>query len=174
MSTVKISRRYAVALFDLIQDGVSLLPAVGEAVELSRCDEARVVFDSPLYPQSVKLAIFDKAVLAEGRDEVMRLASLLISRGKVSLLPEILDQLELMIAEAGSSVDAEVVSAVPLSKRAVLALSKNLESQIGKKVRVIAHEDTSILGGLVIRIGDRKIDCSVKSKLDGMKCAIIG
>ena len=174
MSTVKISRRYAVALFDLIQDGVSLLPAVGEAVELFRCDEARVVFDSPLYPQSVKLAIFDKAVLAEGRDEVMRLASLLISRGKVSLLPEILDQLELMIAEAGSSVDAEVVSAVPLSKRAVLALSKNLESQIGKKVRVIAHEDKSILGGLVIRMGDRKVDCSVKSKLDGMKCAIIG
>ncbi|MDQ6952908.1 MAG: ATP synthase F1 subunit delta [Mariprofundaceae bacterium] len=174
MSTSKISRRYAVALFDLMQEGVMLLPALKQASDLTSCAEAKDVFASSGYSEAVKCAIFDKVLSDDGREEVMRLVALLASRGKITLLPEILGELELLISQAGISVEAEVVSAVPLDASLLKALSDILGSQIGKKVSLVAHEDPSLLGGLVIRIGDRKIDCSVKSKLDGMKRAIVG
>jgi len=174
MSTAKISRRYAVALFELTQEGLSLLPALKQASSLLLCDEANDVLVSAAYSDAVKYAIFDKVLNDDGREEVLRLAQLLISRGKLTLLPEILAELEWLLAQAGSSMDAEVISAVPMKAAALTALAKQLGSQVGKKVTLVAHEDPSLLGGLVIRIGDRKIDCSVKSKLDGMKHAIVG
>ncbi|MDQ6974834.1 MAG: ATP synthase F1 subunit delta [Mariprofundaceae bacterium] len=175
MSAAKISRRYAVALFELAQEGVSFMPALEQASAVMLCADAEAVLSSTAYSESVKISIFDKVLHGlANREEVMRLISLLISRGKISLLPEILSELESLMSESGSAVDAEVVSAVPLSAASLLALSKQLGSQIGKKVTLVAHEDPRLLGGLVIRIGDRKIDCSVKSKLDGMKRAIIG
>ncbi|MDQ6991020.1 MAG: ATP synthase F1 subunit delta [Mariprofundaceae bacterium] len=175
MSSTKISRRYAVALFELAQEGVSFMPALEQASAVMLCADAESVLTSSAYSESVKIAIFDKILKSVAdRKEVMRLISLLISRDKISLLPEILSELEALISQAGSSVDAEVVSAIPLNASVLQALSKQLGSQIGKKVTLVAHEDPSLLGGLVIRIGDRKIDCSVKSKLDGMKRAIIG
>jgi len=174
MSTTKISRRYAVALFDLIQDGVLLLPALREAAELSVSSEVGYVFDSSSYPNEVKCSIFDKVLTGDGREEVLRLVELLIQRGKISLLSEILSELELMIVRAGSSVDVEVTTAIKLGAAGVASLVKSLGAQTGKKVNVVAYEDPAIIGGVVIRMGDRKIDCSVKSKLDGMKRAIIG
>jgi len=175
MSSTKISRRYAVALFELAQEGVSFMPALEQASAAMLCADAEAVLTSTVYSEDVKIAIFDKILNGvANREEVMRLIALLISRGKISLLPEILSELEALMSQAGSSVDAEIVSAVPLNARSLLALSKQLGSQIGKKVTLLAHEDPSLLGGFVIRIGDRKIDCSVKSKLDGMKRAIIG
>jgi len=174
MNTAKISRRYAVALFELTQEGTILLPALQQASSLLQCDEAKGVLASTVYSENVRLSIFDKVLDESGREEVLRLVRLLISRGKLSLLPEILAELELLLAQAGSSVDADVFSAVPLKSASLTALAKQLGSQIGKKVNLVAHEDPSLLGGLVIRIGDRKIDCSVKSKLDGMKHAIVG
>jgi len=174
MSTTKISRRYAVALFDLIQEGVILMPALKQASDLMLCDDAQDVLSSAVYSEAMKCAIFNKIVTGGGNKEVMRLIFLLSSRGKISLLPEILTELESLISQAGNTVDAEVTSAVPLNAASLVKLSKSLGSQIGKKVTLVAHEDPSLLGGLVIRIGDRKIDCSVKSKLNGMKRAIIG
>jgi len=174
MSTAKISRRYAVALFELTQEGTVLLPALKQASALLLCDDAKDVLASAVYSESVKYMIFDKVLSDDGREEVLRLVQLLISRGKLTLLPEILVELELLLSQAGSSMDAEVFSAVPLKASALTTLAKQLGSQVGKKVTLVAHEDPSLLGGLVIRIGDRKIDCSVKSKLDGMKRAIVG
>jgi len=174
MSTAKISRRYAVALFELTQEGMVLLPALKQASDLAECAEAKDVLESSIYSETVKCAIFDKVLNEAGRDDIMRLVSLLSLRGKIALLPEILAELELLISKSGSSMDAEVFSAVPLSASSLTALSKKLGKQVGKKVTLVAHEDPCLLGGLVIRIGDRKIDYSVKSKLDGMKRAIVG
>jgi len=174
MMTSKISRRYAVALFEIIQEGTALLPALKQAADLAANTEAIELLESSVYPESVKCSVFDKILSENGRDDIMNLVKLLVSRHKVSLLPEILEEVELLIAQAGSTVDAEVTSAVPLSKRVLVALSASLASQIGKKVSLTTHEDPSLIGGFVLCIGDRKIDCSVKSKLSGMKRAIIG
>jgi len=173
MSTTKISRRYAVALFELIQEGVDVRPALQSAAAFVANDEAAVVLNSPVYPDDIKVAVLTKAASGKGSEEVARLASLLCGRNKALLLPEIAGQVDEMIRQADSAVDAEITSAVDLSADAQAALASSLESAIGKKVQIVANKDESIVGGVVIRLGDRKIDCSVKGKLDGMKRAII-
>lgn len=174
MSTTKISRRYAVALFELIQEGVDVRPALLEAVTFASDDEAKAILGSPAYPTSMKCAMLSKAVSGAGTNEVSRLIEILCERNKVSLLPEISFLVDQMVAESESSVDAEVVSAVKLTAAVQESLAGSLTSAVGKTVNIIASTDEAILGGVVIRIGDRKIDCSVKGRLDGLKKAIIG
>ena len=173
MSTAKISRRYAVALFELIQEGTDVRPALLEAAAFSSDAAASAILESSAYPNTVKCAMLNKAVSGSGSKEVSRLIGLLCERNKLTLLPEISYLVDEMIAESESSVDAEVTSAVKLTAAAQKALAGSLTSAVGKTVNVITNKDASILGGVVIRIGDRKIDCSVRGRLDGLKRAIV-
>jgi len=173
MSTAKISRRYAVALFELIQEGTDVRPALLEAATFASNAEAQAILASPAYPNAVKVAMLGKAVSAAGAKEVSRLVGLLCERNKSVLLPEISSLVDEMVAESESSIDAEVTSAVKLTAAVQKSLAGSLTSAVGKTVNIIANKDASILGGVVIRIGDRKIDCSVKGRLDGLKRAIV-
>jgi len=173
MSTAKISRRYAVALFELIQEGVNIRPALLEAAAFSADADAKAILESPAYPNTVKCAMLSKAVSGSGAEEISRLVGLLCERGKACLLPEIACLVDEMIAESESSVDAKVTSAVKLTAAVQKSLAAGLTSAVGKTVNIIADKDAAILGGVVIRIGDRKIDCSVKGRLDGLRKAIV-
>jgi len=174
MSTAKISRRYAVALFELIQEGADIRPALLEVASFASDADAKVILESPAYPNTMKCAMLNKAISGSGSKEVARLVDLLCERGKACLLPEIACLVDEMIAASESSVDATVISATKLTAAAQKSLSASLTSAVGKTVNIIADKDASILGGVVIRIGDRKIDCSVKGRLDGLKKAIVG
>jgi len=173
MSTTKISRRYATALFDLIQEGVDILPALKEAAAFAANDEAKAILESPSYPDEMKQAMLNQAISSAGREEVSRLVGLLCSRGKATLLPEIASLVGKMLAKAESSVDVAITSAVDLDSGVQDTLSKGLSSATGKKIRLVMDTDTSILGGMIVRIGDRRIDYSVKGRLDGLKKAIV-
>ncbi len=173
MSTTKISRRYATALFDLIQEGVDIQPALMEAASFAANDEAKAILESPLYPDEMKQAMLNQAISSSGKEEVSRLIGLLCSRGKAILLPEIASLVTEMLAKAESSVDVAITSAVDLDSDIQEALSKGLSSATGKKTRLVMDTDKSILGGIIIRIGDRRIDYSVKGRLDGLKKAIV-
>jgi F-type H+-transporting ATPase subunit delta len=174
MSTAKVSRRYAQALFDLIQEGAPLQAALNEAAAFAGNDDVLAVLESPAYPASVKAGLFDKVVSGKGSDEIKRLVALLAERGKVQLLPEIASLVEELIAAASSEVDAEVSVAVDLDDKLKDALAAALSEASGRKVRMNVNKDESILGGVVVRIGDRKLDYSLKSKLDGLKRSMVG
>jgi|UPI00036D7388 F-type H+-transporting ATPase subunit delta len=173
MSTAKISRRYAVALFELIQEGSDIRPALLKAAAFASDADAKAILESPAYPNAMKCAMLNKAASGSGTKEVSRLIGLLCERGKACLLPEIACLVDEMIAESESSVDAEVASATKLTAAVQKSLAASLTTAVGKKVNIIADKDAGILGGVVIRIGDRKIDCSVKGRLDGLKKAIV-
>jgi F-type H+-transporting ATPase subunit delta len=117
--------------------------------------------------------MLNKAVSSAGKEEISRLNNMLCSRGKATLLPEIAELVNGMVAQAESSVDVDVTSAVALTPESQKALASELSSETGKKAHLIMHTDKSILGGMIIRIGDRKIDCSVRGRLDGLKRTIV-
>lgn len=173
MSTAKISRRYAVALFELIEEGVDVRPALLEAAAFASDAEAKAILESPAYPSTMKCNMLKKAISGVGVKEISRLVEILCERNKAVLLPEIACLVDQMVAESEASVDAEVTSAVKLTAAVQKSLAESLTSAVGKAVNIIANKDASILGGIVIRIGDRKIDCSVRSRLDGLKKAIV-
>jgi F-type H+-transporting ATPase subunit delta len=121
----------------------------------------------------------DKARLVEaalaGVDPlVLNLARLLLRRGKTELGPQVREAFqELMDAAQGIS-HATVTSAVPLAPGDVSAVTDRLTQLTGGPVVVKTQVDESILGGLVVRIGDRLIDGSTKSKLVALKQQLAG
>jgi len=172
MSTSLISRRYAVALFELIGEGVKLEADLARVAAVVALDEVSEVLMSPAYPASLKQEV---VILAAGEGvmpEVVRLMATLTERNKTTLLPEISAMVEEMIHAAESAVDAEVTVAVPIDDYTKTKLINALTVSTGKTVRVNVSEDKSILGGMVVQIGDRKIDYSLRTKLAGLHRAL--
>ena len=71
-------------------------------------------------------------------------------------------------------VTADVTSAVPLSDSQMLAITAALKQTVGRTVSLTSKIDASILGGLIVRVGSRMVDSSIKSKLQRLKLAMKG
>lgn len=172
MSTTSISRRYARALFELQVDGVSIATPLGNAAQVVAVAEVAAVLNEPKYPAAVKAKIVDKAAGGLSK-EVSRLVVMLCERNKTSLLPEINELFESMLRQASSEVEAEVVTATPLTRAAQEKIAAALSKSTGRKVVLKASQDAGILGGLVVRLGDRQIDYSLRTRLEGLKRAMV-
>lgn len=171
MRTQQISRRYAQALFELEQEGGKNRAALEKLAAVASLAEVREVLANPNYPASLKASVLEKAA-GKLPAEMQRLVAMLCERGKAELLPEIAELFEAMQRAAESEVEAEVVSAVALSDAQQKSLAKALGASAGRSVRLKVREDAHILGGLVVRIGDRLIDYSVRSRLEALKRAM--
>jgi len=91
----------------------------------------------------------------------------------VSSLPDITDAFQEFVDSEKGVERAEIISAVPLTKTQLEAITKNLTLLVGKEISVTTLTDESIIGGFVARVGDRLIDGSVKTRLDDMKRELI-
>ncbi len=168
MSTSQISRRYAVALFELVGEGLNLQKDLAKVAAVVALDEVAELLASPEYPASVKQDVIIAAAGGKLAPEVDRLVVMLAERSKACLLPEISAMLDEMIRLADSEVDAEVTVAVSITAAMKTKITKALTASTGKKVRINVSEDKAILGGMVVQIGDRKIDYSLRTKLAGL------
>ncbi len=168
MSTSQISRRYATALFELIQGGADLRGDLAKVAAVAAVDEVAAFLASPDAPAEAKRQVIVKAAGGVSA-ELDRLVGMLSERNKASLLPEINSFVEEMLQQAESEVEADIVVANAIDGALQKKLSSALGASTGKKVRLNVSEDKSILGGMVVRIGDRKIDYSLRTKLSGLR-----
>lgn len=169
MSTQQISRRYARALYELINEGADIQDPLNRLAQVAALEEVHGVLASPRYDAAVKASILEQAVKGALSKEVKNLVRILCERNKAVLLPEIAEMVEQMVRQAKREVDAEVISAVPLDAERKKKLAKSLGKLVDRKVNIHTREDKSILGGLVILVGDRKIDLSLRNKLDSLR-----
>jgi len=172
MSTTQISRRYACALFELIQEGARIEGDLAKVAAVAEHEAVNAILTAPDYPAEMKVNILIKAAGGSLCAEVERLVGILADRNKSCLLPEIYLQVASMIADAANQLDAEVTVATSLSKAMQDKLSKALAASTGKQISLSVNKDASILGGMVVRIGDRKIDYSLRTKLGGLRRAL--
>jgi F-type H+-transporting ATPase subunit delta len=177
MSNRSVARRYARALFELEQEGVKLRESLNAAAEVARVDEVRELLAEPRFSAEDKASALVKATEAalggKVAPEIARLIGLLAERGKAELLPEIADLVEEMARAAASELEARVVSAVKLDAETKQKVAAALSKALGGKVRLSTEVDPSILGGLVIRVGDRQLDYSLRTRLQSLKRAIV-
>ena len=97
------------------------------------------------------------------------LIGLLVSRDAVALIPQIVEEYQrLMDAHLGRE-RAEVVTAHPLDYQQMERLGRWLGQLLGKEVILTSREDPDVLGGLVVRVGDRLVDGSTKGRLEAMR-----
>jgi F-type H+-transporting ATPase subunit delta len=166
-----IARRYAAALFELHQEGVDVTEALSNVAQVAANDDAKALLINTQISAEDRAKVVMKA--ASVKDEhVLRLLTLLTSRNKATLLPSIYDMLDKMVRQANAQVMVDVTVAEDLDAALAGKLKETISSGIGKQVELNVQKDASILGGMILNIGDRQIDHSVRGRLDGMKRAL--
>ena len=166
------ARRYAQAVFEIAQEHTSLekwqedlrgiVGAVGQP-------ELAALLRNPRLPVASKRQVLQET-LPTISQEAVNLVTLLVVRGRLeALIGPILQEYERRLDEQRGIVRVEVVAAVELNRRQRDDISQRLSQATGKQIRMEHRVDPSVIGGLVIRIGDQVIDGSIRSKLRGLK-----
>ncbi|MDW4499815.1 F0F1 ATP synthase subunit delta [Sulfitobacter sp. D35] len=175
--STSIAERYATAVYDLAKDSNSVkdvesdLDALGAAISDSA--DLRDLIHSPIYSREEQTgaisAIVDKMDLSQTMANTLRLMA---SKRRLFVLPQLIAALRALIAEEKGEVTADVVSAKALTKSQAEKLSKTLTASTGKTVTLNATVDESLIGGLVVKVGSRMIDTSIRAKLNSLQNAM--
>lgn len=174
-----LAARYAAALFDLAEEK-DKLDRVAE--DLARLDGmVAASADLTRLIRSPRLSREDQhygldAVMEEARlDPLTRnFVALTVRNRRLAQLPDMIAAFRARIAERAGEVSAEVASAKPLSKAQTDALESQLKKALGAKVVIRARVEPELLGGLVVKVGSRMVDHSLRSSLARMRTAMKG
>jgi F-type H+-transporting ATPase subunit delta len=99
---------------------------------------------------------------------------LLAKNRRLFAASDIVRDFQSLAARARGEVRAEVTAATPLSDAQVANLKAALKSAVGKDVTLVQRVDPVILGGLIVKMGSRMVDSSLKTKLESMKLVLKG
>jgi F-type H+-transporting ATPase subunit delta len=91
---------------------------------------------------------------------------------RLFVLPQLLQSLRDIIAEENGEVTADVTSAKAMTKSQSASLAKTLKARMGKDVTINASVDESLIGGLIVKVGSKMIDTSIRSKLSSLQNAM--
>ena len=172
-----IAGRYATAVFELAREAKGLaaleadVAALGEA--LGDSADLRTVIASPLYSRDDQARAM--AALAKKMKLSATLAGtlgLMASNRRLFVLPQLLAALQAMIAEEKGEVTAEVTAAAALTKAQSDKLAASLKKTVGKTVKLNTTVDENLIGGLIVQVGSKMIDTSIRSKLASLQNAM--
>ncbi|MGH2603961.1 MAG: F0F1 ATP synthase subunit delta, partial [Dehalococcoidia bacterium] len=171
------ARRYAEAIFDLGQESGTLDQWQRDLDTLANVagdGGALGVLENVRSPMEDRLALLDRALTGMS-PLAQNLAKLLVSRGRFSLTPRIDRVFGEMLDERNGVVRAEAITAVPLSDDEERAIVDHLRTITGARdVRLQREIDPSIIGGLIVRVGDQLIDGSTRSRLIQLRRRLSG
>jgi F-type H+-transporting ATPase subunit delta len=169
-----IGRRYAQAYFDLARQERTIPQRRDDlvrAVETLSTPEVAGALANP------RLGLSDRTRLAlavlDGVGEPARnLARLLIERNRLAVLGDLVETYDILSDRESGVVRAAVTTAVPVDEDLRTEITQALGKKLGAAVETEVHQDPAILGGLIIRIGDRVIDDSIRSRLQQLGAAL--
>ena len=174
-----LAQRYANALLELAEDAKALdqvaddLKALHQA--LAESADLRVLVRSPLLTRHEQTgamkSILDKAGAA---DLTRKFLGVVASNRRLFALEAMITAYLEELARRRGEVTADVVTAHELSDEQTKALTDQIKKVVGAKVAINQTVDPSLLGGMVVRIGSRMVDSSLRTKLNKMQLAMKG
>jgi len=173
--SLSVARRYASALLSVALDKKADLAQIErelkEAAELvAREPRLAAVLSSPTIAaakrQSVLAAVFASAKLSPATNNLLRL---LTTNERIPLLGQVAVQYSRLVLEHKQVQSGEVLSAHPLTSGQQAKLAESLGRALGKTMELSYGSDSGLLGGLVVRIGNRVFDASVTTQLRKFK-----
>jgi F-type H+-transporting ATPase subunit delta len=174
-----LAGRYATALFELA-DERKLLDAVAEDLRglrglIRESADLRRLIRSPVLAREAQGRAIEALAQAAGLQPLTRnFLGLLARNRRLFALPEMIEGFLQTLAQRRGEVTAEVVAAQDLTPAQRDTLSEQLRKSLGQKVTVDLRVDPSLLGGLVVKLGSRMVDASLKSKLHRLEMAMKG
>ena len=174
-----LAGRYASALFDLARDRRQI-DAVGRGLEtlaqaLLDSREFAELIDSPLVSRDEAGKALAALAPQLGLDPITsNFLGVLARNGRKRELRQVIRLFKRIAAEHRGEATAEVTTARPLNDDQLAALKAQLRARAGREVNLDARVDPAILGGLVVKLGSRKVDASIRTKLNRLASAMKG
>jgi len=169
----RVVKRYAGAIFELAQKHGDLdqtfagLQGVRDAFKSN--PQLMVTLLHPRVSQVKKEDILRRLFGNQFKREVLHLLLLMVRKDRTAQIPYIAAEFDRLLQLHRKEADGEVISAVPLSDAQTSLLVQQLHDITGFKVNLQKKVDPSLLGGLVVRVGDHMINSSVANKLNLLK-----
>jgi F-type H+-transporting ATPase subunit delta len=174
-----LAARYATALFELAmeeravdtvaRDLAGLKTLLGESPDLTRLVKA------PVFSADQQQAGMD-AVLRrmEAAPLTTRFVLTLARKRRLFALTDIIRAFDELLGRQRGEIDAQISAARPLSEAETNELKAVLKAKLGREARLLTKVDPALLGGLIVKVGSRMIDSSVRTKLEGLRSAMRG
>lgn len=170
-----VARVYAEALFDAAKDAGKLeaiqeqLAQFDDALQESR--DLQVFFYSPSFSTAEKQEGLKKAV-SGAEPELTNFLELLLEKHRMPAMARIRKRFDHLVAEENKELEVTVTSAVELDEGIASQIGAEIEKQTGRTVELTSNVDASILGGLVVRVGNMVLDASVLNKLEKLRKSV--
>jgi F-type H+-transporting ATPase subunit delta len=169
-----IAQRYATAVFELAKEAKKVkaveadLTALQDAMNGS--DDLRALIHSPIYTREQQAAgITALAKKMKLSPMMANTVALMASKRRLFVLPQLVQTLRDIIAEDKGEVTADVISAKALTKTQAASLAASLKKTTGKTVTLHQSVDETLIGGLIVKVGSKMIDTSIRSKLNSLQ-----
>jgi F-type H+-transporting ATPase subunit delta len=172
-----VAERYASALFELAKDAGSVdmvgsdLAAFGRMIEGS--DDLKRLVRNPVFTAeeqaSAATALLAKAGIGGLAGNFIRLVA---SKRRLFALPGMIAAYEELVASSRGVVRAEVTAAEQPSASQMQDIAATLKGMAGTEVTVDLKVDPSLIGGLIVKMGSRMVDASLKTKLNSLRLAM--
>lgn len=170
---MSLARPYAVAFLDVAPKGYDVeafLAAVADLRKALDDSRTRAFFGSPVIPMAKKAAALAELTRAAGIDEPgSRLLRLVLQRGRLIHLDEILRAIQAEADLRGGVVDASVTVPKAVSAEERQAIETAISTRLGRKVRARFAVDAALLGGFVARAGSAVFDASAAHAIDAFR-----
>jgi F-type H+-transporting ATPase subunit delta len=164
---------YAAALFEVARAEGTLDEVEDELFRFARSfesnDELRNALSDETIPASRRQGIVEDLLGSRANPTTVQLISMVVGSGRSRDLTAIVDRLVERAAQAKNLAVAEVRAAVPLSEDQQDRLKAAVANATGKDVTIKVVVDPSVIGGLVVTVGDTVIDGTVRTRLDQLK-----
>lgn len=175
--STSIAARYATAVYELAKDGKKVKAIETDLGNLSGAmadsGDFNALIHSPIYSREEQgVAITALAKKMKLSPIMSNALALMAQKRRLFVLPQLVVALRAAIAEDKGEVTADVTSAKALTKTQSDKLAKSLKAKLGKTVTINATVDDTLIGGLVVKVGSKMIDTSIRSKLNSLQNAM--
>lgn len=168
-----VSKRYASALFELAFEEQKHHKVQEELAFIRSCIEDEPSFfellKSPLITADEKKDIISNIFRDRVCMEVLNFLYIIIDKGREAYIKNIVNEYILLVDSVQNKVDAVAITAVPMEKQDLLMLQANLSKSSGKNIQLQNQVDPTIIGGVLVKIGDKVIDGTIKNRLATMQ-----
>lgn len=179
VSVAGLAGRYATALFELAAESNTLDAVATDLARLRKAidgsaDLARFV-RSPVFTREEQGRAIAAVLDRLGVNQLTKnFIGLLAQKRRLFALPGIVAAFDLLLANKRGELSATVVSAQPLKPAQRSSLAAALKDSMKREVRITETVDPSLLGGMIVKLGSRQIDSSLKTKLSRLERAMKG
>lgn len=173
-----IARNYAEALFMAGEQShqaelfATLIEAVAGAIEAD--ERVRLTLESPRVPKVVKQRLLERALKGRAPERFVRFLVAVIKRGRQGLIPAITREYLGLVDIKLNRVHAGITVAREPDKKLAAEIQRRLSDVTGKEVIPHYRENPRLLGGLIVRIGDRVMDGSLRRKMLALRRQMLG